>query len=86
MDATFSDVVVILSAGYEDRLGEAVALLQQIGMEVSNADDDHSVIEGVIDVTKLKELEALPCVDYVRRVFTYDANFPPGDPRDRDGV
>jgi hypothetical protein len=25
-------------------------------------------------------------VDYVRKVFTYHANFPPGDPRDRDGV
>ena len=86
MDASYSDVVVILNPAYEDRLGEAVAMLQQLGLEVSSADDDHSVVEGVIDVMKLKALEELPCVDYVRRVFTYDANFPPGDPRDRDGV
>lgn len=86
VDASLSEVVVILNAAYEDRLGEAVAQLEAVGLQVSSADDDHSVVQGVIDSTRLAELEALPSVDYVRRVFTYDANFPPGDPRDRDGV
>ena len=85
MDASLSEVVVILDAAYADRLGEAVAQLEQLGLQISSADDDHSVVEGVIDSSKLTELKALPCVDYVRRVFTYDANYPPGDPRDRDG-
>lgn len=77
---------MILDAAYADRLGEAISQLEQVGLQVSVADDDHSVVQGVIDAANLAALEALPCVDYVRRVFTYDANFPPGDPRDRDGI
>jgi hypothetical protein len=86
MDASLSEVVVILDGAYADRLGEAIAQLQSVGLEVSSADDDHSVVQGVIDSSRLHALEALACVDYVRRVFSYDANYPPGDPRDRDGI
>jgi hypothetical protein len=86
VDGSFSEVVVILDAAYENRLGQAISQLEQLGLQVLLADDDHSVVQGLIDAGKLAALESLPCVDYVRRVFTYDANFPPGDPRDRDGI
>ena len=86
MDAIISDIVVVLDKAYEDRLADAVAKLKSMGMEVRSADDDNSVVEGTIEECHVHALEKLDCVDYVRKVFTYYANFPPGDPRDRDGV
>ena len=86
MDAIISDIVVVLDKAFEERLPDAVSMLKSCGMEVRSADDDKSVVEGTIDECRVHDLEKLDCVDYVRKVFTYYANFPPGDPRDRDGV
>ena len=86
MDANISDIIVVLDKRYEDRLNDAVAMLTNAGMEISNAHDHNSVVEGCIISDKLHALEKLDCVDYVRRIFSYDANYPPGDPRDRDGA
>jgi hypothetical protein len=86
MDARISDVVVTLDKRWEDKLDEAVDMLKKVGMEVSCADDDNSVVEGTIDVCKVHELQKLDAVDYVRTVFTYDAEYPPGDPRDTNGI
>lgn len=86
MDAIISDIVVVLDKAYEERLADAVAILKATGMEVRSADDDNSVVEGTIETDLVHALEKLECVDYVRKVFTYYANFPPGDPRDRDGT
>jgi hypothetical protein len=86
VDAIISDIVVVLDKAYEDRLADAVAKLKSMGMEVRSADDDNSVVEGTIEECHVHEIEKLDCVDYVRKVFTYYANFPPGDPRDRDGM
>jgi hypothetical protein len=84
MDANITDIVVVLDKAYEEKLHEAVEKLKSCGMEVSNADDDNSVVEGSVETYKLHALEKLDCVDYVRKVMSYDVNFPPGDPRDRD--
>ena len=81
----YAEIVVILDAAYEERLNDAVEMLKRAGMNVESADDDQSVVCGQIDMVYLHVVEQLECVDYVRKVFTYDANFPPGDPRDRDG-
>jgi len=86
MDAQMSDIVVVLDKSCENDLAGAVARLKACGMQVINADDENSVVEGQIEAYKVHDLEKLDCVDYVRRVFTWDANYPPGDPRDRDGV
>jgi hypothetical protein len=86
MDARLSDVMVTLDRRWEDKLSDAVERLKTAGLEIRNTDDDRSVVEGTIDVCKVHDLEKLDCVDYVRTVFTYFANFPPGDPRDIDGV
>jgi hypothetical protein len=86
VDANVSDIVVVLDRAYEDKLAEAVDKLKSCGMDVRNADDDNSVVDGEIETCRIHDLEKLDCVDYVRRVFSYDANYPPGDPRDRDGV
>ena len=86
MDANISEIVVVLDKAFEDNLSGAVEQLTALGMQIESADDDNSVIEGCIDSLQLAELQKLACVDYIRRVFSYDANYPPGDPRDRDGV
>ncbi len=85
MDATYAEILVILDVAFEERINDAVEMLKAAGMSVDSADDDSSVVGGQVDVAQLHTLEHLACVDYVRKVFTYDANFPPGDPRDRDG-
>ena len=85
-DANISDIVVVLDKRWENDLNGALEHLKKCGMEVGNADDDNSVVEGQIETYKVHDLEKLECVDYVRKVFSYDANYPPGDPRDRDGM
>ena len=86
MDAIYAEILVILDVAYEDRAGDAVEMLVGVGMTVSEVDDQRSVVGGQVELHRLPALRALECVDYVRQVFTYDANFPPGDPRDRDGM
>jgi hypothetical protein len=86
MDARLSDVIVTLDRRWEDNLPGAVNLLKAAGMTIRDADDENSTVEGTIDLGKVHALEKLECVDYVRTIFTYFADFPPGDPRDVDGV
>jgi ribosomal protein L4 len=88
VDAYISDVTVVLDSRYQDqpKTSEAVEQLKALGMNVRNVDEDASVVEGDINANKLHELEHLDCVDYVRTVFTYAADYPPGDPRDLDGT
>ena len=86
MDAQMSDVIVVLDKAYENDLPSAVAKLKGCGLQVMNAYDHNSVVEGQIEAARIHDLETLDCVDYVRRVFTWDANYPPGDPRDKDGI
>ena len=85
MDAIVSEVVITLDKRWEDDLGGAVRTLQRAGVEVWNADDERSVIEGAVDAHKVHDLQKLDCVEYVRTVFTYHANYPRGHPKDKDG-
>ena len=84
-DAYLSEVMVVLEELTHEQTQEAVARLAAAGLEVSRVDDESSVVEGTIESFKVHALKDVPSVRYVRSVFTYDANFPPGDPRDRDG-
>ena len=85
-DYEMIDVTVVLRREYEERLAEAVEMLKGVGVEVRNANDDTSVVEGSIDSCRLGELEKLECVEYVRKGMTYNVDFPPGDSRDRNGT
>lgn len=86
MDARISDVIITLDKRYENKLEEAVSMLKGAGLEVREMDDDNSVVEGTIDLYKVHDLEKLDAVDYVRTVFTYEADFPPGHPHDTNGM
>ena len=83
-DAQMSDITVVLDKKFENNLTGAVDELKKQGMEIRNADDDNSVVEGVIETCKVPDLQKLDCVDYVRTTFTWIADYPPGDPRDQD--
>ncbi len=85
-DSEMAEVVVVLTKAYENKLTEAVAKLQVIGVEVSSTDDQNNIVEGTVESSKLMDLHKLDCVDYVRLVMTYIADYPVGDPRDQDGI
>lgn len=84
-DAYISDIVVVLTDEASEKLDDAVSRLKSEGMEVQSINTDQGVIEGSCPVSKVKTLDHLPGVSYVRSVFTYIADYPPGDPRDLDG-
>lgn len=83
-DAEMAEVTVILDHRWEDNLNGAVDMLEAAGLRVIVANDDLSVVEGDIEADRVHSLEGLPCVDYVRKVFTWLAEYPKGDPRDRN--
>jgi hypothetical protein len=79
-----SDVTVVLDKRWENDLAGAVKQLQDAGLQVRSANDDNSVVEGVIESAKVHDLQKMGCVDYVRTTFTWIADYPAGDPRDKD--
>ena len=83
-DAEMAEVTVILDKRWENDLAGAVKMLESAGLRVINADDNNSVVDGDIESQKIHDLEKLDCVDYVRKVFTWCADYPKGDPRDRN--
>jgi hypothetical protein len=84
-DGYFSDVVVMLDELTAEQTNAVVERLKAAGLDVSRVDDDLSVVEGTIEASRTHDLQKIECVRYVRSVFTYLADYPPGDPRDRDG-
>jgi hypothetical protein len=85
-DAYISDVVVVFDASQECPFDRVLEQVKSMGMAVANADKDSCVIEGTVDAGKVRAIDDLPGVEYVRTVFTYIADYPPGDPRDQDKV
>ncbi|MDB5330073.1 MAG: hypothetical protein JWP03_1224 [Phycisphaerales bacterium] len=85
-DAEVSDITVVLKAECAEKLDETVTALKGLGMEVEEVDDGNGVVEGTIDAGKLAAIKKWPCVEYVRVEFTYIADYPLGDARDKDGV
>ena len=86
MDAYVSEIIAVINDKHSDDLDKIVAQLKAAGVDVSNVNSDENVVEGTVESVKLKEVGKVPGVEYVRTVFTYAANYPPGDPRDRDGA
>ncbi len=85
-DAEITDVVVVLNDLSTEQTAQVVEKLKGAGLCVSNVDDEQSVVEGSIDSSKVHDLKHVDCVRYVRSIFTYTADYPPGDPRDKDGA
>ncbi len=84
-DAEITDVIVVLDDLSTEQTSQAVEKLKKCGLEVTRVDDEQSVVEGSIDSAKVHDLKDVDCVRYVRSIFTYTADYPAGDPRDKDG-
>ena len=84
-DAEIADVIIVLSGQGQQEVDAATAKLKEFGLEVVDVNADEGVIEGSCDANQVHHLKAVPGVSYVRSVFTYTADYPPGDPRDQDG-
>src|SRR5205823_7558761 len=84
-DAEITDVVVVLSCPDDTKLEGVVASLKAAGLSVDTIDAENGVVEGSIDSARVRDLNKVECVRYVRPVFSYIADYPAGDPRDKDG-
>jgi hypothetical protein len=84
-DAEITDVMVVLDDLNTERTDQVVEKLKAAGMTVTNVDDEQSVVEGSVESSKVHDLKDVDCVRYVRTIFTYTADYPCGDPRDKDG-
>jgi hypothetical protein len=82
-DMEVSEIVVVVDEN-GSTLEVLVKLLQENGVAVTDTDADNGVVEGTVEAAKVKSIEKLPGVKYVRNVFTYVADFPVGDPRNQD--
>jgi len=85
-DAEVTDVVVVLDDLDDQQTREVVGNLKTAGLVVVNVDNDQSTVEGTIESQKVHDLKKVARVRYVRAVMTYTADYPVGDPRDRDGA
>jgi hypothetical protein len=83
-DAYITEVMVTLKGSYADRMEEALKQVRGVGMHVDHADDDMSMVEGSIEAGSVHALEQLDAVQYVRKMHTYAAEYPEGDPRDKN--
>lgn len=83
-DAEIADVVLVLDCQGQGAIDDAMAGLKAIGLEIVDTNPDEGVIEGSIEAAKVHDLKTISGVSYVRSVFTYTADFPKGDPRDKD--
>jgi hypothetical protein len=85
-DAFISDIVITACDSPERPFETVVDELKQAGVQIANADKDQCYIEGSVESCKVRALDDMPGVEYVRTVFTYVADYPPGDSRDLDKV
>jgi len=85
-DAEITDVVVVLDCRDQMAVQESVAQCKSMGMEVADINAEEGVIEGSIESARVPDLKKVPGVSYIRSIFTYIADYPTSDPRDKDGV
>jgi nitrate reductase NapAB chaperone NapD len=65
-----SDIVIVLDETGTD-LDKLTALLKQAGVQIDKIDPDNGVIEATYQTSKIKSLESLPGIKFVRDVFNY---------------
>ncbi len=83
-DTYITEVVVVLDELSDERTAEVVRELEALGLIVEHVNHENSVIDGRVELHRVAELEQVTAVRYVRKHFTYAAEFPPGHPMDRN--
>ncbi len=85
-DAELSEVVVVLVDEPGMTTQDAAKKLAELGLTVCDIDESDGVVSGTIETCKTPLLKNLEFVKYIRDVFNYVADYPPGDPRNLDIV
>jgi hypothetical protein len=85
-DAEVSEVVIVLVDEPGMTTQDAAKKLAELGLAVSDIDEPDGVVSGTIESAKIAQLKKLEFVKYIRDVFDYVADYPPGDPRNLDKV
>jgi hypothetical protein len=85
-DAEITEIVVIINKASENYMNEAVEKLKAAGVEIFSTDEENDVVEGAVESSKVEEIRKIAGVNYIRTVSTYIADYPTGDPRDKDGA
>ena len=80
------DIDVVLDTDHAEHLDDTVARLKAAGLHIISIDADNGVVEGSIEGGQLAAIKRLDGVRHIRNIFTYIADYPPGDPRDRDSA
>ena len=80
-----TEVIVVLDELDDEQTVRVVEMLKAIGLEVFKVDNDESVVDGTIESDKVRSLKDVEKVRFVRSILTYTVDYPPGDPRDKDG-
>ena len=80
-----TEVIVVLDELDDAQTATVVEQLKAKGLEVFKVDNDESVVDGAIEADKVKSLKDVEKVRFVRSILTYTVDYPPGDPRDKDG-
>lgn len=83
-DTYITEVVVVLDELSDERTAEVVRELEALGLIVEHVNHENSVIDGRVELHRVAALEQVTAVRYVRKHFTYAAEFPPGHPMDRN--
>lgn len=84
-DAEMTEVLVVLDELDDEQTMRVVEMLKAVGLEVFKVDNDESVVDGTIESDKVRSLKDVEKVRFVRSILTYTVDYPPGDPRDKDG-
>lgn len=83
-DTYIAEVVVVLEGMGDEDTARVVRELEARGLVVDQINHERSVIDGRVEAHRAHELEQVSAVRYVRKHFTYAAEFPPGHPMDRN--
>jgi len=85
-DAELTEVIVVLVDEPGMSTQDAANKLAELGLVISDVGESDGVVSGTIETARLRLLKKLEFVKYVRDVFNYVADYPPGDPRNLDAV
>jgi hypothetical protein len=85
-DEEITDVIVVLDQKGAGAIQNACQALKDAGLTIDEVKHEEGVVEGSICTDRLPNLKSCPGVAYIRSVFTYTADYPVGDPRDKDGA
>ena len=83
-DAWMADVLIVLDPSCAERhLDDTLAAIKAAGVEIEDVNREEGVVEGVVDASRVSDIQHMPGVNYVRTEYRYVADYPTGDPRDQ---